>query len=121
MARIVECRTYGFRPGTVQAFLKRYQEKGYPVQRRILGEPVGYYYTEIGPLNQVVHMWAYASLAERTEKRQRLFADPAWRAYLQESAREDGLVSQETKILRRAPFSEAPESASSEPFRGAGG
>ena len=104
MSGIVECRTYRLRPGTVHPFLELYQQKGFPVQRKHLGDPVGYYYTEIGPLNQVVHMWAYASFEERTERRKCLMADPAWGAYLQEAAKEDALVTQETKIFLRAPF-----------------
>ena len=104
MAGIVECRTYMLRPGTVDRFLDLYQRKGLPVQRKHLGDPVGYYYTEIGPLNQVVHMWAYASFEERTRKRKNLMDAPAWRAYLQEAAKDDALVTQETKIFLRAPF-----------------
>ena len=64
MSGIVECRTYRLRPGTVKPFLDLYQRKGFPVQSKHLGDPVGYYYTEIGPLNQIVHMWAYASFEE---------------------------------------------------------
>jgi hypothetical protein len=34
-----------------------------------LGQPVGYYISEIGMLNQVTTLWAYGSLDERVERR----------------------------------------------------
>ena len=39
------------------------------VQVRILGNMVGYYFTDVGPLNQVVHLWGYESMNDRYERR----------------------------------------------------
>jgi hypothetical protein len=63
---------------------------------------VGYYRTEFGALNQVIHMWAYESLAERTERRARLEADERWRAYIAKVR--PLIVKQENKLLLPAPF-----------------
>ncbi len=101
---IIDHRTYTFRPGTIQEHIKRYEEKGYPVQTRHLGEPVGWYYSEIGTLNQVIHMWAYEDLADRSRKRAAMQADPEWQAYLKESAELGYLVKQRNSILIPAPF-----------------
>ena len=60
--------------------------KGLAVQKRILGHLVGYYSVEVGPLNQVVHLWAYDSLDERAKRRAALWADPEWLAYVNEPA-----------------------------------
>ena len=43
---------------------------------------MGYYVSEVGDLNQVIHMWRYDSFEERTEKRTALFSDPAWLEYV---------------------------------------
>ena len=100
---IVEQRTYTLHPGTVPEYLRHYQAEGLAIQRSILGNMVGYFYTEIGPLNQIVHMWAYQDLADRGRRRATLQADPEWRAYTAKVR--PFLMSQETKILIPAPFS----------------
>ena len=43
---------------------------------------MGYYLSEVGDLNQVIHMWRYENFEERTEKRTALFSDPAWLEYV---------------------------------------
>ena len=100
---IVEQRTYTLHPGTVAEYLRRYQAEGLAIQRPILGHMVGYFHTEIGPLNQIVHMWAYEDLADRGRRRATLKANPGWQVY-SEKVR-PFLMSQENKILIPAPFS----------------
>lgn len=80
-----------------------YEAEGLAIQRPILGNLVGYFTTEFGPLNQVVHLWAYASLEDRAKRRAKLLSDPSWTAY---AAKVQPLVLwQENKILVPAPFS----------------
>lgn len=99
---IVEQRTYTTHPGKIAEYFKHYEAEGLAVQKAILGRMVGFYQTELGPLNQIVHMWAYTDLNERAERRAKLFADPAWKAYLPKIT--PLLVSMESKILLPAPF-----------------
>ena len=47
-------------------------------------------------------LWAYATLDERVERRERLFGDPDWIAFLQKARAL--VVTQETRILKPAPF-----------------
>ncbi len=101
---IYDHRTYVCRPGTLKAHLALYEEFGWPVQRRHLGEPVLYATTETGDVNSYVHVWAYADAADRARKRAAMQADPDWQAYLQRSAEAGYLVRQENKILTPAPF-----------------
>jgi hypothetical protein len=100
---IVEQRTYLLYPGKVGEYLKRYQETGLAIQRPILGNLIGYFYTEIGPQNQIVHLWAYEDLADRERRRAALRADPRWGPY--SASVQALLVTQENKILVPAPFS----------------
>jgi len=103
---IVDHRTYAVKPGSLPKFLKIYEERGWPVQRRHLGNCLGWYISmDIGPLNQVVHLWGYEDLADRAERRARLAADPDWQAYLGESMQL--LDHMENKILQPTPFFQA--------------
>ena len=78
----VEMRTYDLKIGTANAYASLYREEGYAIQKSHLGEPVGYYVSEVGDLNQIIHMWRYESLEQRSDKRTALFADPAWLGYV---------------------------------------
>ncbi|WP_153770646.1 NIPSNAP family protein [Labrenzia sp. CE80] len=100
---IVEQRTYSLHIGAVPEYLKLYEEEGLAIQRPILGRMVGYFSTEIGALHQIIHMWAYKDLAERSERRAILTADPRWKEYAKKTRPLQ--ISQENKILIPAPFS----------------
>ena len=64
---IVEERCYTVRPGTVALYYKDYDPRGLGIQTRILGNLIGYFHTEIGELNQIVHLWGYESLANASD------------------------------------------------------
>jgi hypothetical protein len=100
---IVEERTYTVKPGTVFQYYDDYNPRGLKIQQRILGNLIGYFHTEIGQLNKIVHLWGYDSLAEREKRRAALAADPKWHAYLRQSP--DIIVEMESRILIPAPFS----------------
>lgn len=96
-------RTYTLKPGGVEQYFAMYRAEGYAIQTQVLGrKPVGYFYTEIGPLNQVVHIWAYQDLVERQTLRDALFADSRWKAYVAKVT--PLIVTMENKILRAAPL-----------------
>ncbi len=100
---IVEERSYTLQPGTTAEYLSRYERHGLPVQRPILGNLVGYFSSEIGILNQVVHLWAYEDLGDRARRRAELQANPDWQAYI--VTVRPFIVRQENRILIPAPFS----------------
>lgn len=99
---LVEMRTYTAHPGKWRDYLQLYEAEGLAVQKRILGRLVGYYTTEFGELNQIVHLWAYLDLNERADRRAALLQDPQWQAYV---ARMLPLLQrQESKILTPTRF-----------------
>lgn len=99
---IVEERIYTLHIGKVPEYLKLYEAEGLAVQKRILGNLLGYYQVEFGPQNQIVHMWSYKDFAERTDRRKVLVRDPDWQAYVKKIR---PLVQfQENKLLIPAPF-----------------
>jgi NIPSNAP len=100
---IYDHRTYTVAHGKMQEYLERYERFALPVQLRHLGTLVGFFVSDIGPLNQVVHIWAYDSIGDREERRARMAADPEWQHFLKINA--GTFVSQENKILKPAKFS----------------
>jgi len=102
---IVEERIYTLHPGMAGAYIKNYEENGLKVQLPILGNLIGYFMTDFGPLNQVIHIWGYDSFEERTRRRAELGKSEAWQAYLKTSR--PMIRAQENKLLIPAPFSPA--------------
>jgi len=102
---IVDLRTYTMVPGRLRAFLDMYEAEALPIQMRHLGKPIGYFTTEIGTQNQVVHLWGYESMADRERRRGAMETDPAWTAYRQKSAAAGNVQYQENKILKSVSFS----------------
>ncbi|MCC7048034.1 MAG: NIPSNAP family protein [Alphaproteobacteria bacterium] len=100
---IVDERTYTLYPGKVAELFKLYEAEGMPVQTRILGRMIGFFQTEIGTLNQIVHLWAYDSFEERQRRRTALFQDQQWLAYMAKAR--PLLMKMENRILVPAPFS----------------
>ena len=98
----VEQRLYTFAPGKGGEFDRLYQAEARHVQERHLGAPIGYYYSEIGMLNQVMTLWAYETMNDRVERRERLFKDPEWIAFLVKARAL--VVTQETRIFKPATF-----------------
>ena len=99
---IVDHRTYTLRPGTVPDLMKIYDGKYREIQSSILGKPIGWFYTEFGPLNQWIHLWAYEDMADRERRRKQLVANPEWGGYIAQAR--PLMVSQENKLLIAAPF-----------------
>ncbi|CAM4269419.1 NIPSNAP domain-containing protein [Bordetella tumbae] len=100
---IVEERIYTCYCAKAAQYVAMYQAEGLAIQRPILGHLVGYFTSDMGELNQVVHLWAYESFEDRGARRARLLADPAWKAY---AAKVQPLVmTQQNKILIPADFS----------------
>jgi len=66
-------------------------------------KPSGFWYTEVGQLNEVVHLWAYKDLNERQEKWARWAKDPR---RVEVAKRLRGVIlSQTNKILSPTGFS----------------
>lgn len=100
---LVELRTYNFHPGKLEEFLKVYSSGPLALQRSTLGNMIGYFVTESGMLNSVMHMWGYADFDDRNRRRAKLAANCEWQAFL---ARIQPLLqSQRSQMLRPTDFS----------------
>ncbi len=105
---IVEHRTYTFRPGTVDEWLKRYRTEGLPIQKRHLNRFVGLYVSEIGQLHRTVLIWAYDDLADREARRAAMYADPEWQTFINGVWELDAIMNQDVMIMNPADCSPTP-------------
>lgn len=95
---IVDHRIYNITPRCMPKFLEVFDQLAMPVLKKHLGEPLGFYISHIGTLNQVVHLWGYDSLDDYEKRSFARDTDPDFQIYLKAS---EGLVtSQVNQILR---------------------
>lgn len=102
---LVEQRTYTIAPSKLGKWLELYETYGLPVQLKYLGNLLGFFQTELGPLNQVVHLWGYDDLNERQRRRGEMAKDPAWHEFLRRNEELGVIRDQESKILVPVKFS----------------
>ena len=99
---IFEMRTYLLKPGTPlqaeQAFGERIEA------RSKLSRIAGFWRTEVGTLNQIIHIWPYKDLNERDQIRAEAVKTGVWPPKIA-----DFVLDMESKILHPAPFSPAFE------------
>ena len=100
---IVDVRTYTLIPRKTARYLDLFESHALPVMKRHDLDLMGYYVSYVGPLNQVVHLWRYDSLADMERKRAARDADPAWGEFL--ALTEGMILAQDNKIMRPASFS----------------
>ena len=101
---IVDLRIYTVRPGQLESFVALYRDYAWPIQQKYLGRCLGWYTSVEGHLNQVVHLWAYDSQADREARRGKMATDADWRAYLKRSSDAGYLVAQENRFLKPTEF-----------------
>jgi hypothetical protein len=98
---IIEQRTYTLAPGNMSRYWEEYERHGLAALEPALPHLIGYFVTDIGPLNQVVHIWKYDSYQQRAEVRGALAADPRWQGHL--ARIRPLMVAQESKTMVPAP------------------
>jgi NIPSNAP len=95
---IVEMRTYQLKTRSQPEVIKRFGE-ALPV--RLKFSPLGgFFSTDVGPLNRIIHLWPYANLGEREHIRAEAAKAGGWPPKIGEF-----IETAEAKILLPAPFS----------------
>jgi NIPSNAP len=101
---LVDFRTYRIKPGMAQAQMDVYEKYGLATQIKHCGEPIAYLSAESGELNTLVHLWAFASAADRAERRAAMTKQPEWQVYVQKNAENGYIVDQRTSLMVPAKF-----------------
>jgi hypothetical protein len=95
---VYEIRTYGLAAGSLAEVEKRFGE-AYE-HRKKYSELAAFWHTEIGPLNEIIHVWPYRDLGERARVRAEVAKEPNWPPKIAEFIR-----SMHSEILVPFPFS----------------
>ena len=102
---IYEERIYTIKPGHTAEYIKNYEELALDILMECIGNLVGFWHTDVGGLNKVVHIWGYEDLDDRLDRRAKLAAHPDWPAYLDVAL--PLIIEQENRVLIPASFSPA--------------
>jgi hypothetical protein len=95
---IYEVRTYRLKPRMVPGFIEAFG-KAYENGRKQLSPLAAFFYSEVGPLNEVMHIWAYKDLAEREAVRAEAIATGVW-----PPAVSDMIHQMNSEIFKPFPF-----------------
>ena len=88
---------------TSAPFLALFEAEGLGLVRAHLGQLLGYFTTETGTLNTVVHWWVFEDLADRERRRAAMWSDPEWLAYSEKAL--PMILSMENRLLKPTGFS----------------
>jgi hypothetical protein len=75
---LYELRTYTLKPGSVGDMVKAASTVSLSIRGNDYGKLEGYWFTEIGPLNQVLHLWSFRDFEERARLRGELAKNSRW-------------------------------------------
>lgn len=99
---LVDHRIYTIRLRRMDEFIEVFGRLALPILRETLGHPVGFWVSQVGPLNQFVHLWAYDDLADYERRCRARDSHPGFAEYL--AASEHLIVAQETRLIRAVPL-----------------
>ena len=94
---IYELRTYTLKPRSLAEVEKRYGE-AYEYRKKY-SPLAAFWHTEIGPLNEIIHVWGYRDLAERARIRAEASKDANWPPKIR-----DFVIDQDVEIVNSFPF-----------------
>ena len=104
---IYDMRIYELKPGTLPEYMAAVREIGLPVRQSHGVKLAGWYYTDIGTLNQAIHIWAYEDAADLEKKMKAVRTDPRWvNEYVPRVQKL--LVSQKNQIMLGPDFFPGP-------------
>ena len=75
---LYELRTYTVKPGTLGDMVKAAATVSHEIRGNDYGKLEGYWSSEIGALNQVMHLWSYPDYNERARVRGELGKNSRW-------------------------------------------
>lgn len=102
---LIELRRYTVVPGKLGKYLDVYNSHGRIAQERHVGEPIGYFISDSGELNQVAHLWRFEDHADRKRRRAAMESDPEWQKYKKMTEEGKFLLRQENQFYSSAPWS----------------
>jgi hypothetical protein len=105
---VYEKRTYDVVVGQMAIVIELYSTQGYPALQAggFDKHLVGYFTSDTGPLNQLIHIWKFEDDAERRDFWKRLFADEVFMGFAGQLR--PNIRQQEIQLMLPAPWGEHP-------------
>jgi hypothetical protein len=100
---IFDERTYEILPAHVRTYLDLYVAEGMALQKSHLGDLVAWFTTDVGVVNEVVHIWRYQDAGDRERRRTAMEDDPAWQAFRAKAA--PYVLRMTSRLLKPTAFS----------------
>ena len=95
---IIEVRTYQLKPASVAEVERRFGE-ALPAREK-LSKLAAFWHTEVGPLNEITHVWTYDTFEQRSAIRAEAIKSGVWPPPIS-----DFIVSMQSEAFVPAPFS----------------
>ena len=104
---VFDFRQYTLHPDSLPTYMAAVEELALPIRQRHGVKLAGWYYSDLGELNQVVHIWAFENVKHLESAKAAVAADPEWGgAYL---PRVRGVIAaQNTYLMRTTEFGPTP-------------
>jgi NIPSNAP len=105
---LYEMRTYTLYVGKMAEAVKLYQEIGYPAFQAggHAKKLVGYFQSDVGTINQLVHIWKFDDDADRRRHWASVFADADFMVFAVKFR--PLVMTQEVKLMLPAPWGPHP-------------
>ena len=100
---LIEMRTYIIKTGELHKFIDIYDKEIREVHTKILGNQLGFFYTEIGNVNEVVHLYGFDSYEDRANRRAMLIKTPEFLSYINKV--KDIIVDMKNQLMSPTYFS----------------
>jgi len=95
---IIEMRTYTLKPGSIAEAEKRFGE-ALPIREKH-SKLAAFWHSEVGALNQIIHVWAYDNFQHRADIRAAAQKEEGWPPPIREF-----VTDQQSEVFIPAPFS----------------
>lgn len=105
---IYDFRMYTLKPGATPEYMAAVEEIALPIRKKYGVKLAGWYYSEIGELNQVVHIWAFDDEAHMAEAKAKVARDPDWTGKYMPRVR-PLIESQKTYLMKSPDFAPVPQ------------
>jgi hypothetical protein len=99
---LIEKRVYTLRPGLTDAFMRAQAERGFEQVRPILEKLIGYFSTQGGPRDQIVHLYRFDSYEDWVRRLHGLYKVPELEPYFRTVR--PLMLAQENEFLAPAPI-----------------
>lgn len=104
---IYDFRMYTLKPGGTPDYMAAVKELALPIRQKYGVKLAGWYYSDIGELNQVVHIWAFRDYAHMAEAKGKMAQDPDWTQKYVPRVR-PLIVAQKTYMMLSPDFAPQP-------------